>query len=46
MVKEEKKSESKEEIVVDDNELKELKEKNDKLMRAYKKERDRNEVYR
>lgn len=42
----EKKSESKEEIVVDDNELKELKEKNEKLMNAYKKERDRNLVYR
>lgn len=46
VVKEEKKSESKEEIVVDDNELKELKEKNEKLMNAYKKERDRNLVYR
>lgn len=31
--------------IVDDVELKRLKEMNDKLMRAYKKERDRNEVY-
>lgn len=44
--REEKKSESKEDVVVDDKELKELKEKNEKLMNAYKKERDRNEVYR
>ena len=42
----EKKSESKEEVVVDDKELKELKERNEKLMNAYKKERDRNMVYR
>ena len=44
--KREEKSEVKEEIVVDDKELKELKDKNEKLMNAYKKERDRNLVYR
>ena len=47
--KREEKSEPKEMVdkqTMDDKELKELKEKNDKLMRAYKKERDRNEVYR
>lgn len=46
--KKEEKSESKEMVdkqTMDDKELKELKDKNDKLMRAYKKERDRNEVY-
>lgn len=30
---------------IDDNELKDLKRMNDKLMAAYKKERDKNEVY-
>lgn len=48
-IKEGRKSEpasSKDKAEMDDKELKELKEKNDKLMRAYKKERDRNEVYR
>lgn len=46
--KEEKKSESKagkDEIRMDDVELKRLKEMNDKLMAAYKKERRRNDVY-
>ena len=32
-------------VSMDDSELRKLKEMNDKLMRAYKKERDRNEVY-
>lgn len=42
-VKEEKKTELKEEVVVDDKELKELREKNEKLIAAYKSLKDRHE---
>lgn len=44
VVKKEKKSESKEVVVVDDKELKELKENNEKLISAYKDLRERYEL--